>query len=134
MKSIRVLAAVVASVLCATPVFAQKLTREEKREEANSRSATGLVTGVNGMPAVGAIVQLKDMRTLQVRSFITQADGTYHFYGLKADVDYELTARSGDATSRTRTLSVFDTRKEAILDFTLQNKNAAKNENKDEKK
>ncbi len=134
MKSIRIMAAIVAAALCAAPVFAQKLTREEKREEANSRSVTGLITGVDGMPAVGAIVQIKDMRTLMVRSFITQTDGTYHFYGLKADVDYELSSRSGDATSRTRTLSVFDTRKEAILDFTLENKNAPKNENKSEKK
>lgn len=118
---------VMASV-CGAPVVAQKLSRQERKEEANSRSATGLVTGVDDMPAVGAIVQLKDMRTLQVRSFITQADGTYHFYGLKADVDYEITARSGDATSPTKTLSVFDTRKEAVLNFKLQNKNRPKAE------
>lgn len=104
------------------PASGQKKSREERREEANSRSAMGVVTGADDMPAAGAVVQLKDMRTLQIRSFITQADGTYHFYNLKADVDYQLTARSGDATAAPRTLSVFDTRKEAILNFKLENK------------
>lgn len=123
-KSVQI-AAVLAGVLAllgplSRPMPAQNKTRQERREEANSRSAMGLITSVDDMPASGAVVQLKDMRTLQVRSFITQADGTYHFYGLRADVDYQLTARSGDATAGPKTLSVFDTRKEAILNFKLE--------------
>jgi len=119
-KSVRIVAIVAAVAVFGAPAFGQKKSREERREEANSRSAMGLVTGTDDMPAAGAVVQLKDMRTLQVRSFITQADGTYHFYGLKADVDYQLTARSGDATAAPKALSVFDTRKEAILNFKLE--------------
>ncbi len=126
MKSVRIIAVLAVAAVCGTPAFAQKPTRQERREEANSRSAMGTITGADDMPAVGAVVQLKDMRNLQVRSFITQADGTYHFYGLKADVDYQISARSGDATAPTRTLSVFDTRKEAILNFKLENKNETK--------
>jgi len=125
-KFVRTVATLAVAALCGASAFAQKPTRQERREEANSRSAMGTITGADDMPAVGAVVQLKDMRTLQVRSFITQADGTFHFYGLKADVDYQLTARSGDATSPTKTLSVFDTRKEAILNFKLENKNETK--------
>jgi hypothetical protein len=121
-KSLRIVAIIVAAAIVGAPVFGQNKSREERREEANSRSATGLVTGADGMPAAGAVVQLKDMRTLQVRSFITQAEGTYHFYGLKADVDYQLTARSGDATSAPKTLSVFDSRKEAIVNLKLEAK------------
>lgn len=121
-KSFRIAALLAVAAALGAPAFGQKKTREERREEANSRSAMGVVTGVDDMPAAGAVVQLKDMRTLQVRSFITQADGTYHFYALKADVDYQLTARSGDATAGPKTLSVFDTRKEAILNFKLEAK------------
>ena len=40
----------------------------------------------------GAVVQLKNMKTLQIRSFITQTDGTYRFFELSPDVDYELKA------------------------------------------
>lgn len=126
-KSVRIAAILTVAAVCGAPpfaqnAFAQKKTREERREEANSRSLMGTITGVDEMPAVGAVVQLKDMRTLQIRSFITQTDGTYHFNGLKADVDYQVTARSGDATAPTRTLSVFDSRKEAILNFKLEAK------------
>ncbi|MEQ1948467.1 MAG: carboxypeptidase-like regulatory domain-containing protein [Bryobacteraceae bacterium] len=103
-------------------LFAQKKTREERREEANSRAVQGIVTGADDKPAQGAVVMLKDLKTLQVRSFITQADGTYHFSGLKSDVDYELNAKSGEATVGTRKLSVFDTRKEAIVNFKLEKK------------
>ena len=111
-----------AALAFSAPAWAQGKTRAEKREEANMRSVTGLITGADEMPAVGAVVQIKDMRTLQIRSFITQNDGTYHFYGLKTDVDYQLSARSGDTTSPTKTLSTFDTRKEAILNFKLEPK------------
>ena len=103
-------------------LLAQKKTREERREEANSRAVQGIVTAADDKPAQGAVVLLKDMKTLQVRSFITQADGTYHFSGLKADVDYELNAKSGDTTAPTRKLSIFDTRKEAVVNFKLDKK------------
>jgi hypothetical protein len=117
-KSVRIALICLGAAICVAPALAQ--TRAEKRAEANMRSVTGLVTGADDMPAVGAVVQLKDMRTLQVRSFITQANGTYHFYELKMDVDYQLTARSGDTTAPSKTLSVFDSRKEAILNFKLE--------------
>ena len=73
-------------------------------------------------PAAGAVVQVKDMRTLQVRSFITQTDGMYHFSGLRADIDYQLTAKSGDLTAGPRTLSIFDNRKDAVMNFKLEKK------------
>lgn len=109
-----------ALVVCAG-LFAQQKTREERREEANSRTVMGTVTTADDKVVSGAVVQLKDMRTLQVRSFITLDDGKYHFSGLRNDIDYELTARSGDAAA-TKKLSLFDNRKEAILNFKLDKK------------
>jgi hypothetical protein len=111
-----------ALVLC-TGLVAQepKKTREERREEANSRSAMGTVASADDKPLSGAVVQLKDMRTLQVRSFITLDDGQYHFSGLRNDIDYELTAKSGEM-SATKKLSLFDNRKQAILNFKLDKK------------
>ena len=103
-------------------VFAQNKTKQERREEANSRSVMGIVVGADDQPANGAVVQLKDMRTLQVRSFITQTDGQYHFSGLRGDIDYQLTVKSGDATAAARTLSLFDNRKEAVMNFKLDKK------------
>jgi hypothetical protein len=103
-------------------LFAQNKTKQERREEATLRSVMGIVVGPDDQPVNGAVVQLKDMRTLQVRSFITQTDGQYHFSGLRADTDYQLTAKAGDATAAQRTLSLFDNRKEAVMNFKLDKK------------
>jgi hypothetical protein len=110
------------ALILSAGLLAQKKTREERREEANSRAVQGLVTGADDLPASGAVVQLKDMRTLQIRSFITLTDGMYHFSGLRADIDYQLTAKSGEMSAGPRTLSIFDNRKEAILNFKLEKK------------
>ena len=103
-------------------LFGQEQTRKEKREEARLRSVMGMVVDAQEQPVSGAVVQLKDMRTLQVRSFITQSDGMYHFSGLRVDIDYQLTAKSGEATAAPRTLSIFDNRKDAVMNFKLDKK------------
>ena len=118
----RVLTLAAMAALLSASVFAQNKTKQERREEANSRSVMGTVVGSDDQPVNGAVVQLKDMRTLQVRSFITQSDGQYHFSGLRADIDYQLTVKAGDATAPQRTLSLFDNRKEAVLNFKLDKK------------
>jgi len=107
-------------VILAAHLPAQKKSREERREEANARSVQGLVTDPADKPVSGAVVQLKDMRTLAVRSFITQGDGAYRFFGLKMDNDYQLSAKQGELTAGPRNLSVFDNRKEAIINFKLE--------------
>src|SRR4030088_2839818 len=103
-------------------VFAPNKTKQERREEANSRSVMGIVVSADDQPANSAVGQLKDMRTLQVRSFITQTDGQYHFSGLRADIDYQLPDKSADATAAARTLSLFYKRTEAVMNFKLHQK------------
>jgi hypothetical protein len=117
----RVLTLTAIALILSMGLVAQKKTREERREEANSRAVTGTVTTADDKPVSGAVVQLKDMRTLQVRSFITLDDGQYHFSGLRIDIDYELTAKSGEMTA-TKKLSLFDNRKQAVLNFKLEKK------------
>jgi len=115
----RVIALAAAALLVSAGLMGQEQTRKEKREEAKLRNVMGMVVDAQDQPANGAVVQLKDMRTLQVRSFITQNDGAYHFTGLRPDVDYQITAKFGDMTAAARTLSIFDNRKEAVLNFKL---------------
>ena len=45
-------------------------------------------------PISGAIVQLENMKTLQIRSFITKDKGNYYFGELSTDVDYKLHAEN----------------------------------------
>ena len=93
---------------------------KKKKKEKPTRSVTGLVWDQMENPIAGVVVQLKNARTLQVKSFITQEKGSYYFHGLDPNVDYQLTAQYEGVRSRTRTLSTFDDRKEVIYDFKLK--------------
>lgn len=73
-------------------------------------------------PVAGAVVLIKDTKTLQVRSYIAQADGRYHFFGLSTDVNYQLRAEADGLTSKTKTVSVFDSHKVVTLDLKLTKK------------
>ncbi len=105
-------------VLTSAGAFAQE-TKAEKRQAASERVVTGTVRDADGTAINGAVVQLKDVRSTQVRSFITQTNGSYHFSGLKLDNDYELQARYNGKTSGWKTLSVFDSRKEPVINLKL---------------
>ncbi len=94
----------------------------EKDDDPNGRSVEGQVKGQDDNPADGAIVKLKNLKTLQVRSFITKSDGKFRFGGLRKDVDYEIKADHKDLSSPTRTISVFDSRKQVILNLKLEPK------------
>lgn len=94
----------------------------QRSEDSATRSVQGIVTNSANAPVEGAVVQLKDTKTLQIRSFRTQADGAYHFYGLSTSVEYELKANFQDSASSTKTLSVFDGRKTANVNLKLDRK------------
>jgi len=117
-QAARVLALVGLALTLAAVAPAQK----KDKSEANTRSLTGLVLDGSDNPVGGAVVQLKDARTLQVRSFITQADGSYHFASLKIDNDYQVKADHDGASSGWKTLSIFDSRKTPILNLKLEKK------------
>src|ERR1019366_2922317 len=95
----------------------------QKKKESATRSVGGVVTSADDKPVVGAVVQLKDLKTKNVRSFYTQDKGEYYFHELSTEVDYELTATFQGASSKTRTLSVFDSRKDAVVNLKLNPKN-----------
>lgn len=90
-----------------------------------TRSIEGTILSKAGAPVPGAIVLLKDTKTLQVRSFIAQNDGKYHFYGLSTDINYELRAESNGMTSPRKMVSVFDSHKIVTLNLKLKDKRKA---------
>ena len=96
--------------------------QSKKKNDDQNRSVKGAVTSATDQAVVGAVVQLKNTKTLQVRSFITKDDGTYYFHGLSPDIDYELKADFQGGSSGTKTLSSFDSRKEAIINLKLSAK------------
>ncbi len=120
-RMFRNLVALVA-MAAAFAVVAPAQSRKEKAEEASKRSLEGLVTDAADNVVVGAVVKLKDMKTLAVRSFITKEDGKYHFYGLSINNDYEVQADSSGMSSKARMLSVYDSRKKPNMDLKIEKK------------
>jgi Carboxypeptidase regulatory-like domain len=95
-------------------------TKDDKKKTAAERPIQGFVTNADGKPIVGAVVQLKNMRSLQVRSYITRDAGSYYFSGLNKDIDYEVKAQFNGKTSAARTLSSFDTKTEPVLNLQIK--------------
>ena len=98
------------------------LAQKKKSDDSNVRAVQGIVTDASGNPVPGAVVQLKNTKTLQVRSFITKEQGDYYFNGLSPDVDYELRAEANGVSSGSKGLSSFDSRKQAVINLTLNKK------------
>jgi hypothetical protein len=107
-----------ASALCIAVVwFTTALIAQN--DDTGTRSVQGVVTDASGKPVAGAVVQLKDTKSLQIRSYRTEADGSYHFAGLSTNVEYELEAKNDGSASGKKTLTVFNTQKVATVNLKL---------------
>lgn len=93
---------------------------QRKGEDTTTRSVQGAVTDASNALVDGAVVKLKDTKTLQIRSFITKADGMYFFQGLNPNIDYEVQAEHQGSASGLKTLSSFDSRKQAVINLKLE--------------
>jgi len=101
---------------------ASALEAKKKNPEDSLRTVQGTVTDAAENQVNGAIVQLKNTKTLQIRSFVTQEHGAYYFHGLSPNVDYEVRADFQGASSPTKTVSSFDSRKEVSINLKLEKK------------
>jgi len=101
--------------LAPTSAMAQK-----KDKTPTEKSVSGVVTDAAGNPVPGAVVQLKNMKTLQVRSFIAKEKGDYYFQGLSVDVDYQLLAQANGKESSPRTVSTFDSHTQLTINFQVK--------------
>jgi len=115
----RTMLVAVLAVACIQLLPAQK---NKDKDDPTVRSLQGQVNDPDDKPVAGAVVQLKDTKTLLVRSFITQANGDYRFSGLRADTDYEIKADYSGMSSDNKRLSNFDTRKIATVNLKLNKK------------
>ena len=86
------------------------------------RVVQGLVLNADSQPQQNAVVYLQDQKSLQVRTYITEADGRYRFGQLSSDVDYQLWAEYKGHKSKTRSISSFDSKKELIFDLKIDSK------------
>lgn len=83
------------------------------------RSLTGHVFNSETQPVQKAVVYLKNTKTLAMKTYITDPDGSYRFPALAPNVDYEVYAEFQGMHSDTKTLSAFDSRKQANITLHL---------------
>jgi hypothetical protein len=81
------------------------------------RNVQGKVLNAQEAPISGAVVYLENSRNNDIKSYISENDGTYHFADISADTDYTLWAAFKGKKSSTKTVSSFDSRKRVYIDL-----------------
>ena len=97
-----------------------------RQEKGQLRTVHGTVYDASGAPIGSAIVYLKNLRTLAIRTYISDAQGLYRFSGLDPNSDYRIHAEHQDLTSPTRTISSYDSRHDILLDLKVNRKKSDK--------
>jgi hypothetical protein len=90
--------------------------------QGESRTLMGHVLSAQSEPLQKAIVYLKNTKTLTIKTYISEADGSYRFPGLAANVDYEVYAEHEGTRSDVKTLSGFDNRKQVTITLKVHSK------------
>ena len=91
--------------------------RPKPGKESNTRTIEGIVKDAADNPIANAIVELKNTKTSKVVDFPTKDDGKFAFRDLAMDINYELLAKHGGTTTPVRKVSLFDTRKDVVVNF-----------------
>jgi hypothetical protein len=102
---------VVLSGLLAGPCMFVVLPTAASAQTVQERVVQGKVELSSGGMAKGAIVYIKNGKTLEVRTYISTVDGSYRFGQLRPDADYTVWAEYQGKKSKERTISSFDTKK-----------------------
>jgi hypothetical protein len=123
MKRLISIAAMFLATSALSAVFTARASGIEQRgSQGEARTLTGRVLNDLNAPMQKAIVYLKNTKTLAIKTYISETDGSYRFPGLAPNVDYEVYAEHEGSRSDTKTLSGFDSRKQASITLKIHGK------------
>ncbi len=111
-------------LLCLAPAVPS--SAQDKKHEAQLRTVRGAVVDPGDNPLSSAVVYLKNLKTLEVKTYISEDTGQYRFSGLDSNVDYQVRAEHGELTSAPHTVSSFDSRKEIVITLKVNKKKSGK--------
>jgi len=74
------------------------------------RSVQGMVCSKEGAPVEGAVVYLQDSKSLAVKSYLSDAQGHFHFRQLSMGADFDLWAELNGTRSKTKSVSRFNSK------------------------
>jgi hypothetical protein len=117
------LALIILITFAAAAIFAQG---KGKGRDTDLRSVRGTVVDKQEMPVDSAVVYLKNSRSQDVTTHLSDSDGQFRFSGIDPNVDYEIHAEREGMTSASRSISNFDNRKEFVMTLKLDRKKAEK--------
>jgi len=110
------------TVLAAGHAHAQITTGiANQKEHANTpiqRVVDGKVISKSDASIAGAVVYLKDSKSLAIKTVITDEAGVFHFGQLSQNTDYEIWATSNGIRSKSKAISSFDSKNN--YNFTLK--------------
>ena len=89
--------------------------RSDKEDPRAPKNLTGQVVDKEGKGLAQAVVHLKNKKTLEVTTRISDAEGKSRFNGLSPEADYSVHAEYRGASSAVRTVSLFDEKKDVYL-------------------
>ncbi len=118
-RRIAILGLVGVAGLAVADVARAQLFGKDKKKEDPTRTVKGIVT-TEGEDPLKAVVQLKNERTLDVKSYYTDPQGRFFFAGLDPNVDYEVKAFTDGYQPKIRKVSSFDDRMELFYAMRLK--------------
>lgn len=74
------------------------------------RTIEGEVCRDDGKPVQGAVVYLQDSKSLAVKSYLSDAQGRFHFRDLSMSTDFDLWAEMNGKRSKTKSISQFNSK------------------------
>lgn len=101
------------TLLVATPAWSQQ-------PNPTQRSLSGTITASGHEPVRGAVVEVRNVATNVVVTYITDTTGKYNFKRLDGNVDYEVWVLFRGNRSTTRSVSKFDSHMVKVIDFTVR--------------
>ena len=122
MRQVLTTGGIAALVLGASILFAQTRPTDPyvrypapPKAQAGIKSLVGEVVTPQGGKLSQAVVHLKDKKSLEVKTRISDDQGKYVFRGLDRDADYEVHAEYQGASSPSKNVSHFDDKDEIYL-------------------
>jgi hypothetical protein len=94
-------------------VFAQQRGPEQ-------RVVQGKVVDGSNAPIKGAVVYLKDSRSLAVKSYFSDAQGEYRFGQLSQNSDYQIWAENNGKKSAVKAISSFDNKNQFNINLKIE--------------